>query len=165
MAIAIHKKFIAGVAALAICVTGVSASQANADSRDRNRALVALLGLAVVGAAIAEDRKDKRREAAALATRNKPVVVAPSARIQARPLPNRARRQANRRALPQSCLREFNTRRGAQHIFGARCLNQNYGFVSSLPRNCERQIRTTQGVRTGFSARCLNNQGYQTVRR
>ncbi|THH36601.1 hypothetical protein E4Z66_06530 [Aliishimia ponticola] len=59
MAYTLHRKLITGVAALALAITALAPQGAQAGDRDTERALAALLGLAVVGAIIADNRRDK----------------------------------------------------------------------------------------------------------
>ncbi|MEO0633225.1 MAG: hypothetical protein AAFY52_03725 [Pseudomonadota bacterium] len=146
MTLFIHKRFIALVAATAIAITGFSSAPARAND-DAAAAIAALLGLAVIGAVIADKRKDKR------------VVVHPNPPV--RPLPPRV----NRKLLPQQCLRSFQTNDGPRRVFGQRCLNRNYQYARSLPTRCHRQFWTDRGWRAGFGARCLRREGYQLARR
>lgn len=152
MAIAIHRKFIAGVTALGILVTAFGAAPARAGDYDTERAIAALLGLAVIGAIVADRRKDDN---AHVATRSHPPAIQP------RPLPRRVKRAA----LPDRCLRQFQTQRGARNFYGARCLQRNYVQAHRLPGACVRQVRTQRGLRNAYSARCLRREGYQVARR
>jgi len=164
MAIPYHTKFISLIAAISIGITALGASQAEAGNRDTERALAALLGLAVIGAVIADERKkDRRREKAKVATRSKPVPKPPV--IDARPLPDDLRRVSRNRLLPERCLRFVETGRGQARYFGARCMNRNFKHVNKLPRSCERRIRTDRGIRYGWGARCLRREGYTLARR
>lgn len=159
MAFTTHKTFIGAVTALSILITGLGAAQAQAGSRDGERALAAILGLAVIGAIIASEREDDDR-----VTQN---VIRRADPIEARPLPRdlRQKRHTSRRALPQRCLRETRTDRGVARYFGARCMSRNYDFVNRLPDRCERRIRTGHGVRYGWGAQCLRGEGYTLARR
>ena len=148
MIMRIQTRFISAVAALAIVVTGFSVAPARAGDDEAAAAIAALLGLAVIGAVIADKRKDKKER----------VVVHPK---HPKPLP----RRVSRKLLPQQCLRSFHTDRGQRRIFGQRCLHRNYGFVNSLPRQCHREFYTDRGWRQGYGARCLNRHGYQLARR
>ncbi len=53
-------KFISIIIAASIAVTGITASPAQADERDLARALAAIVGVAVIGAAVQDSRNDKR---------------------------------------------------------------------------------------------------------
>ncbi|WP_299683921.1 hypothetical protein [uncultured Tateyamaria sp.] len=149
MILRIQKHVIATIAAVAIAVTGFSAAPARAGDDEAAAAIAALLGLAVIGAVIADKRKDKKERREVSRPRDP------------RPLPPRV----SRKLLPQECLRSFHTDHGKRRIFGQRCLRHNYGFVNSLPRQCHREFYTDRGWRQGYSARCLNRHGYQLARR
>ena len=149
----IHKKFIAALSVAAICVTAIGAGPARAGDYDTERALAAILGLAVIGAIIADNKRDDRA-----VTRNRPY------RVEPRPLPRRAHR-AN--VLPEQCLRRIETDTGrTARILGQRCMQRHYAYTDSLPDRCERRVYSANGkLRRGWSARCLNRQGYQLSRR
>ncbi|MEL6617250.1 MAG: hypothetical protein AAFP16_00125 [Pseudomonadota bacterium] len=158
MPLRIQKQFIATVAAAAIAVTGISAAPARAGDDDVGRALATILGLAIVGAVIADSRNDKA---------SAPVYHGNNYRVypghpKPRPLPPRV----GRKLLPQDCLYSFKTRGGrTAKVFGQRCLNRSYHHANSLPRACARQIDTRQGRRYGYGAKCLSNHGYKLARR
>lgn len=152
MTMTLHRKFISGIAGLSILLTGLAAAPARADNDDVARALAAFVGLAIIGAAINDARKDDK---ARPVVRHKPY-VAP------KPLPKRV----NRKLLPQRCFRTFSDRRGGRvPAFGYRCLENHYTHARSLPRRCLREAYGQRGLRTVYSASCLRNQGYQLARR
>ncbi|MCR8826824.1 hypothetical protein [Pseudosulfitobacter koreensis] len=156
----LHRKFIALVAGLSIAITGLSVTPAAADQDDTARALAAILGLAIIGAAINDSRKDNDR-----VTRHdsyRPDYRPDHRPVRPRPLPPRA---DNRKLLPQACLRTFQTRQGKINGFGDKCLSKNYRYSNSLPRACEVRFRNRNGVGVGYDARCLRHQGYQLARR
>lgn len=158
-----HRKFISAIAALSILVTGFGAAQAQAGSRDAERALAAIVGLAVIGAIVANNRDDDRHETQR--------VVRKPPRIEARPLPRdlqpgrHGNHHASRKELPRACMQEVRTNRGVARYFGARCMSRNYKFVNRLPNQCERRIRTDRGERYGWGAKCLRREGYTLARR
>lgn len=148
-----HRTFIAGVAAAAVLITAIGTSQASAGNRDTERALAALLGLAVIGAIIADRRNDDRN--APVVTRNRQYHG-----ISPRPLPRRAQRHL----LPRECLREVRTGRGyVRRVYGGRCMNQHYAYADSLPRHCARNLHGHRGVghATVWGAYCLEQHGYR----
>lgn len=151
MAGLVHRKFIAAIAVVSILVTGLGAGQAAARDRSAEQALAALLGIAVVGAIIADHRKKdrKKREAARRAEK-----------VQPRPLP----RRANRKLLPPDCLRSFDVGDRRMRLFLTRCLHRDYGSTEALPLHCERRVQTKRGIRRGYAARCMRRQGYQLAR-
>ncbi len=166
MAIAFHKKFIAGVVSIAVLITSVSANQAQASDYRTERALAAILGLAVVGAIIAEDKKKDRKRRKAEVARQQDIQRQTQAarqraqQLRVRPLPQRVQRNL----LPSQCLRRLDTPNGPRRIFGLRCMNRNFAQVRALPQNCERLVQTPRGARAGWSARCLRRSGYQIAR-
>jgi len=153
---ACHHKFIAGVIALSMLITAGAAAPARADGEDVGKALAAILGLAIVGAVIADSQKDKRAKVV------EPYIepVRPG-KVRPRPLP----RQVNRKLLPQRCLRHFHLRQGTMPGFGRHCLSRHFQFVHELPGRCVREVWTDRGRRGVYSARCLRHQGYQLARR
>ncbi len=156
-----HKQFIATIAAIAIAVTGLSAAPARAGDDDVGRAVAALLGLAIVGAVIADQRRDDKARVHVDRTYNHGHIHRQPIH-KPRPLPPRV----NRKLLPQQCLHSFRTTGGkSARIFGAGCLNQTYAHVRSLPRECVRHLNSRSGKRHGYSARCLSGHGYQLARR
>lgn len=159
MTVAFHRKFISGVVGLSLLITAGAAAPARADSDDVGRAVAALLGLAIVGAVIADARKDDRK-AKAQVVRPEPIVT-PRRTVTPRPLP----RDVRRKLLPQQCLRNFNVQDGVLPAFGQRCLSRNYEFSGALPGRCYREVWTDRGRRGVYTARCLRRQGYQLARR
>lgn len=158
-----YRKFIATVTAASLALTALGTTPAVADRYQTERALAAILGLAVVGAIVHENRKDKKKQV----TQHTPRAVqdAPNYRPpvyppQPRPLPQRA----NRKLLPQQCLRSFDTRDGRARFFGQRCLNRHYQFAHRLPRQCQYVFRTNRGDRRGYEARCLRDRGFRLAR-
>lgn len=149
MILRIQKRFIATIAAAAVAITGFTSAPARAGDDEAAAAIAALLGLAVIGAVIADKRKDKKERR---------VVTHPR---DPRPLPPRV----GRKLLPQQCLRSFRTDRGQRRVFGQRCLHRHYDHVHSLPQRCHREFYTDRGWRQGYGAKCLNRYGYQLARR
>jgi hypothetical protein len=138
-------------------MTAVSAAPAHADDRRAARTAATILGLAVVGALIHDATKDKDERYVEPQPRRH---VQPRPRVEPRPLP----RRVDRKILPQQCLRSYPTRHGNTHMFGRRCLEQNYRAVNRLPQNCTVRIRTDRGPRAGYDARCLRQNGYSLGR-
>lgn len=162
MPLRIQKTFIATVAAVAIAITGLTAAPARAGDNERAAALAAILGLALVGAVLADRKSDKKKKAKA----KKKVERYESDRIyrtgpRPRPLPPRV----SRKLLPQDCLRSVRAERGQARIFDQRCLNRRYNYVRSLPNKCHREVYTDRGWRQGYGVRCLHRHGYQLARR
>lgn len=172
--------------AAVLTMTAFTAAPAYADRDDRAaRTVAAILGLAVVGAIIHENRQDKKRDKKVYRepvraqpkiqrhrhgskvhthgnarSTHKQRVTQPRHRVTPKPLPQRV----NRKLLPQKCFRSFNSRNGKVRMFARRCLEKNYRFVNRLPQNCVQRIRTHDGKRIGYGARCLQQNGYRLAR-
>lgn len=168
-----HHRFIGTIAALSILITAFGAAQVQARDRSTEQALAAILGLAVIGAIIAK-QSDSVPKVEKVVPRPKPIEARPLPRDLSRDLhrdlPRNQSRDLHRKhgsarqALPQQCLREISTKRGPARVFGVRCMDRNYGYVSRLPKHCERRMRTDRGVRYGWEARCLRSEGYRVAR-
>ncbi|QIE46357.1 hypothetical protein G5B38_12940 [Pseudohalocynthiibacter aestuariivivens] len=63
-------KFISLILAASLAVTGMTAAPARADDKDIARALAAIAGIAIIGAAIHDNNKSKRRPAPYVSSRN-----------------------------------------------------------------------------------------------
>ena len=166
-----HTRIIAAIAGAAIFLTAVGAAQADSHKRGnyaQNQAIAAILGLAVVGALVANKHKDRKKAHTSTKSAPPPVHVphkpqahklepkhygrAP-AHLKPRPLPPRARRHA----LPSHCIRYF----GERQVFSARCLNRHYPQAHALPNACRREIWTDRGPRHVLGKRCLRHNGFQ----
>lgn len=187
-----HRKFIALVAATSIAITALGALPAAAGERDTARAIAAIVGLAVIGKVIHDRNKKKKERRVHTYQPETPVYEYDSRHrhgqanhkhrhgdtyhrhsgkahrppryepphVQPRPLP----RKANRKLLPKSCFRNFDTSRGSVQMFSRRCLKKNYAYVPSLPSRCEYIFSTTKGDRRGYEARCMRDAGYRLAR-
>ncbi|NNE53672.1 MAG: hypothetical protein HKN30_14875 [Sulfitobacter sp.] len=167
-----HRKFIATIAAASIAITAMGSAPAFADEYDTQRLLAAILGLAVVGKIIHDNKKDKKRST--YEYRHEPRVIHEQPRhrtyqqprqgahdLAPRPLP----RRVDRKLLPGQCLRSFDTRDGRVRMFGRKCLQNNYRFTHRLPQHCMTRVRTDRGKRHGYAARCLRREGYRLAHR
>ena len=146
------SRLIATVLAGALALTAATTVPASAlDQGERNRLVLGLGALAVIGALANQnnkssggyvdhndnrwdDRYDNRRH---------------------------DRGRDNRAWLPSSCQFSVKTRHGTQSVLGKSCLNQSDVRVSRLPSNCEFDIRTNHGQRTVYGSRCLQDRGYR----
>ncbi|MGC1496224.1 MAG: hypothetical protein WA790_10470 [Sulfitobacter sp.] len=168
-----YRRFITTIAAASIAITALGAAPARADDKDAARALAAILGIAVIGKIIHDNKKDKER---AVTRRHSEPRVQPRRRsephvqprrrhsepqVQPRPLPRQVR---NNKLLPSQCFRSFDTRRGTVRMFGNRCLQNNYRHANRLPQHCKVRVNTYNGKRTGYQARCLRDAGYRLAR-
>ncbi len=78
---------------------------------------------------------------------------------------NAARNNIRIHRLPDRCQRLVETRRGDRLVYGARCLNRNWGYTRWLPESCKVFIDTPRGNRAAYVARCLRRDGWQVARR
>jgi hypothetical protein len=154
------KSLIAGVAALSLTLASAApAAAGNLDREDVGKLLIGLAAVAVIGAAIEQNRDD---------TRSTPVHHNNGwSGINRNNNWSNLRRNNNnsRRVLPHDCIRRVETRFGTQRMFGKRCLERNYRHVSNLPGRCAVRVYTDNGPRRGFDPQCLREQGYRSDRR
>ena len=157
---------VAAVAAFGITVTPMPAA---ADSSDVAKVLG---GLAVLGiiAKVADDRRDRRREAASQAQIQRQVIETGRRENLLQGELRRAhdrkihRRQSfKNKRLPERCLRIAETFRGDRLVYAKRCLNRHFQHANRLPDRCERRIETHRGIRTVFGTRCLRRQGWNVA--
>ena len=161
---------VAAVAALGITFTPAPVA---ADSSDLAKALAGLAVLGIIAKTV-DDRKDRRRAAAAAEQRSQKSWSLDDRRgtriIDGELRPRdwtRQNRHINARSqpLPDRCLRVADTNRRDRLVYVKRCLNKRFDFAQHLPGACERQIRTSRGVRTVYGARCLRRDGWQVASR
>lgn len=152
------KSLIAGVTALSLA-TATPATAQGLDRQDVGKLLIGLAAVAVIGAAIEENRDtpestpaqhsngwggiDRGNSWSGLNSNN----------------------NNNRRVLPHDCIRQVETRFGTQRMFGRRCLERNYRHANGLPDRCAVRVFGANGPRNGYDPRCLRQQGYTTDRR
>ncbi len=145
----LHRKFIAAVIATAMAITGFSAAPARADSDDIAKFIAGAAILGIIGAAINDSKKDRRR----------PPHVEPLP--GPKPLPPRVRRYD----LPAQCLTSIRVRGKDRNLLGMRCLRRNYDYVRELPNRCYAEFDNRNQSRRGYRPGCLRKHGYRLVRR
>ncbi|PJI86014.1 hypothetical protein BC777_2371 [Yoonia maricola] len=154
------KSLTAVVTALSLTLATATPTYAQGLSReDAGKLLIGLAAVAVIGAAIEENRDrstsspvhDQRQWNGINRNNN---------------WSDLNRQQTNsRRTLPRACLRSVETRFGDQRIFGKNCLENNYNHASRLPARCAVRVYTNNGPVRGFDPFCLRDQGFSTNRR
>lgn len=143
------KSVIAGVTALSLTLATAMPAQANGiDREDAGKVIFGLVALAALGAAI---NNNNRRDREPEVTRD--------------PTPQHPINLGNQQRLPQSCLRQIETRFGEHRMFMRRCLQRNDIGVRDLPNRCEVRLFTDDGPRNGFDPACLRQAGYRIDRR
>lgn len=145
------SRFIAGLAALALGLTAVTATPAMADRQSDN-----LLKLLLGGAAVAlviKELKDKKKKST-------PVYQQPrNPRWDDR---DRRRDQHGwrNRMIPSRCVVQVRTHSGRQSFVSGECV-EDYGFRKSLPKSCAFELRGPRGKRDFYGSQCLARNGYQ----
>lgn len=152
------KSLIASVTALSLATATPAAAQ-GLDREDVGKLLIGLAAVAVIGAAIEENRDN--RESTPAHHNNGWGGIDRNNSWSGIDRNN----NNNRRVLPHDCLRQVETRFGTQRMFGRRCLERNYRHANSLPDRCEVRVFAENGPRNGYDPRCLRQQGYTTDRR
>lgn len=168
MNFALPPRLIGTFTAVALGLTTLAAAPAHAEQDRTARAVSTILGLAVVGAIIHDQKKSREKEKSRANVRGSVYQVHPNSQghghfkpqVHHKPKPHRV----SRKLLPQHCLRSFPTRHGHVRVFGQRCLERSYNFVHSLPRNCVLHVRSNHRKHTAFDARCLRQNGYRLAR-
>lgn len=156
------KPIIAGITALSLTLATATPSAAQGlDREDVGKLLVGLAALAVIGAAIDENRD--RDSGTSVSTTRQWSGINHSADWSGL-ADHHDRVVSNRRVLPNACLVSVETRYGTQRMFGSRCLENNYRHASRLPERCEVRVFTNRGPRTGFDPQCLREQGFRSDR-
>ncbi|SDG51340.1 hypothetical protein [Alloyangia pacifica] len=171
------RKFIAGVLAASLVVTGFSAAPSRAaEARDVAKviggaALVYMIGKAVSEARAEDRERDKKKEAQKKAQQEAQWRAENSAPYLPRPyvFDNRAGQVAKssqaqpRGVLPGTCLREVRGERGA--IMQRSCLRSAAVRTDALPDRCSKKIRIGKDKERVFSAQCLEKAGWRIVGR
>lgn len=175
------SRFLGMLAAGAVAFTTLTAVPVYADDARTARVLATILGIAIVGKIIHDDRKDKKEKQQKKG--HKPKIQQPAqshrhgnlthrhdrgrlehdhgyAKPDPRPLPQRV----DRKVLPKNCFRSYQTYDGPAYMFGRHCLERSYEFVNRLPQTCAQRIRTPDGNHRGYDARCLRRNGYSLAR-
>ncbi len=159
------KPLIAGITALSLTLAAAVPAQAQGMNReDVGKLLIGLAAVAVIGAAIEENRDRNSDRSTPVHDRHDWNGINRNndwSDLNRQHSSNRDRH----RALPHGCLRTVETRFGNQRMFGKRCLERNYRHVNSLPDRCAVRIYTNDGPRRGFDPLCLREQGFRTDRR
>lgn len=148
------KPLITTIAALSLALASPATAQ-GVDREDLGKLLIGLAAVAVIGAAIEENRdRDDTTEVNDRHNGNNWGGIRQNNNWS-------SLNRSNRCVLPRECFRRVETRFGTQAMFGQRCLEQNYRHVNSLPTRCAVRTYTHNGPRRGFDPQCLREQGYR----
>ncbi len=151
-----HRKFIALIVSMAICITCLSAIPARASDNGTARAIAGFAALAILGLAIhnARDKDDRP-------TMSHAAPPPTNHSVRPRPVPQPAARYD----LPGKCLRNHKLHGGPARLLGLHCLKSNYGFTSQLPQACRLRFEGRNIIRAGYEPLCLRERGYRIVNR
>ena len=159
------KPLIAGITALSLTLATTTPLHAQGMNReDVGKLLIGLAAVAVIGAAIEENRDRGRDQSTTVHDRPQWNGINRNNNWSDLNHNHRTSRDA-RRVLPSACLRNVETRFGTQRMFGKRCLERNYRHASRLPERCAVRLYSSNGPRQGFDPHCLREQGFRSDRR
>lgn len=144
-----HRKFIALIVTTAILITGFSAAPARAG--DAEKLLGGLAALAIIGVAVNEHKKRKKRRHQDVSRNNHD--------YQPRPLPSRVARYD----LPGRCLKPMKGYPGNSALLKPKCLSKHYSYTNSLPQFCKISFWNGERNKQAYEPRCLRQQGYRVV--
>ncbi|MBO9397942.1 hypothetical protein J7399_06170 [Shimia sp. R9_1] len=152
------KTFIAAVLSAALVITGLSAPRAHALDEDAIGALLfGGLALAVIGAAVADHKDDKKE---------KPRYTYQPSKPEQPKKPKKAKKAKHKHKswLPSHCSKRFETHRGKViQAYGQRCLFRAEYPAYRLPEKCYFQARGKHRTISGYRTNCLDRNGYQVV--
>ncbi|SLN57569.1 hypothetical protein PEL8287_03094 [Roseovarius litorisediminis] len=162
-----YRKFISIVVAASVAVTGLTAAPARAEINDTTKIIAGVAALAIIGAAIADNKKDKRRRDRDAAARNNNYYSHEQYRYDRSRKAHRYndhdhhhkkhhRDQRHRKGHHHDVWGQNNGRRNGQ-VFGHN--GQRRAERRALPAKCLRQGSNGQ---TFYSQRCLSRNGMQT---
>ncbi len=174
------RKFITAIAVTSIALTAFTAQPSFAGSRDRDKAILGIAGFLLLGAAIADSRKDRRKQHTTHNSHgshsgysgnhgynnhshnnqwnnNHNNAHNGAIRMGPKPVPPRVRKMT----LPAKCVKKIRSHGNTLKIVGNRCLQNNYRWVNKLPNACFMKVRTRDGARRGYQPRCLKRHGFR----
>ncbi|SLN68909.1 hypothetical protein AQS8620_03265 [Aquimixticola soesokkakensis] len=155
-------RFVAGLVAFSMAMSGLAATPARADEADVVKALGGLLTLYVIGKAVSDSKKS--------ASKPDPVKPKPPSRDDDRwPRDGQRDDRANNWDIPASCLLSVNNMQ-ARHwnapqrtVVDAHCLTSQRRSAHPLPVACEDTLRDSRGRHDIYDLGCLNNYGYSVT--
>ncbi len=130
-----HRKLIAGVAALSLALGSVSAP-ARADQTDVGKIIAGIAILAMIANA---NNNRTGGNVQVTTSYNYPI-------------------------LPQDCLASVDTRNGPHYLYTQYCMNRSYP-TNYLPQRCLETVRSPWGPQTGYAAQCLYDAGFRPADR
>lgn len=157
------KPVIVGITALSLAFASTTSAFAQGmDREDVGKLLIGLAAVAVIGAALEENRDRNTGNQTSDNTQQGGI----NRNNDWSHLNREHQRSADsRRVLPEACFQAVETRYGTQRLFGLRCLERNYRHVNRLPENCAVRLYASNGPVRGFDPLCLREEGFRSDRR
>lgn len=150
----------AGATAFALMTAAAAVPARASGSDDLAKALAAVAAIAIIGAAVNDNRKDKAK---AHVPHHPPQPIHGRYRDALRPSDHGRHHRGDRfRAitLPANCAVEMGGRHGPQTAYLARCLDRA-GIDRNLPRRCEIPVRLRGQRTTAYDEGCLIGAGFR----
>jgi hypothetical protein len=154
------SRLIAIILAATVALTTATANPAVAlDQGDRQRLLLGLTALAIIGALANRDndRDDDRYHRPDVTRPAPPPPYTGHGYVR----PPQPRWSPSLRLLPISCQFQVQTRYGSRAVLGRDCMESNQVQTYRLPQRCAMTIDTSRGSRTVYGSRCLAEAGYR----
>jgi len=174
----------APVLAVSIALTGFSTTPVRANNDDFAKVVAGFAALAIIGTAINESQKSKKKSHKKKhvqkkhVKKKKPKVVIhhhrphkPKNRHHLRghghhqnyhqPRARHYQPNYSSKVVPGRCLKTYNTHRGQRRGFGQNCLARHGIYRSALPRFCKTGVTIRGNNYSIYTQRCLRNEGFQ----
>lgn len=165
-------------AAISVAIAGTVSPAAAQTDEELLRNIITGAAILGIGAAIIDNRKDRKRKAEAASSASDPYgrSGAWSYRNDGRRIIEgeisspwkggpKAGRGYKKDPLPARCRVTVETPRGDRSGYSSRCLDRRYKQAKHLPAQCEVLVRTSSGLHAVYGERCLDRDGWHTPRR
>ena len=150
-------KFAAGLVALSLAISGVSAVPARASDQDVARIIGGLATLFIVGKAIEHSKSKSKR------TSTEKRTIDDSGTHPRRDVDRFGR--TNAFEIPNACVVSVRGRHERiQTVAMESCVMRERRSAVPLPRACETRVNTKRGRMEAYDVGCLNNFGYRVTR-
>lgn len=153
------SRFTATLAAVAIALTGLTATPAAAQDRDLARFLAGAALVAIIATAASRNRAEAEAPRHDRRYDNRYDHRYDNRNDRRYGQPPRGHAWGRNAVLPASCSIEVRNRGRNELLYNPRCLER--AGIHRLPRQCERELRTNRGSRTVLSGACLQQAGYR----
>lgn len=169
------KRLASLIAAASVAVTGAVAPAAAQTDEQLLRNILAGAAILGIGAAIIDNRKDRRREAevsrsgsdeygrsGSWSHRDDGRRVIEGEVVSQWNRGPKAGRGYKKDPLPARCRVRVETPKGTRDGYSSTCLDRRYKQAKHLPGQCEVLVRTSSGLRAVYGERCLDRDGWST---